>query len=396
MEPPKSLPSETSSADGSIENRSRFVLVDAFRGLAAMWVLLFHVWHNNIEPSLHDALPKIVSALFAHGYLGVLIFFPTSGFVIAHSIFGSRITPQYGGRFIIRRMLRLDPPYWLTVLLTAGLLWGSSHLLHRRGVDVPTGAVVVAHLFYLQDLLQLPRMNPVFWTLCYEVQFYLVFILAMALAQRLDGPSSSTRGGKWHAAVFGALLVLTLLSATEIITVWPGLFLHRWVYFFLGVMAYWAVRGFVRARLFWWLAGFTVVAVLAANPPEGLVEQVAVAGGTSILFCWTGKSGAIYRASLGPVAQYLGRISYSLYLTHTITASRIARALVDHWGGDLSLARSLVALALALFVALVTAQVFYLLIELPSLKLSHRFKRRWSAARCSDNRAFGLDGFVSD
>jgi peptidoglycan/LPS O-acetylase OafA/YrhL len=46
-----------------------------------------------------------------HADVEVDVFFVVSGFVIAHSLFGATITPKYAERFILRRSLRLDPPY---------------------------------------------------------------------------------------------------------------------------------------------------------------------------------------------------------------------------------------------------------------------------------------------
>ena len=43
----------------------------------------------------------------------------------------------------------------------------------------PDARVLAAHLLYLQDILELPQINTVYWTLCMEIQFYLIFCLLM-------------------------------------------------------------------------------------------------------------------------------------------------------------------------------------------------------------------------
>jgi DNA-binding NtrC family response regulator/tetratricopeptide (TPR) repeat protein len=45
--------------------------------------------------------------------------------------------------------------------------------------------VLGAHLLYVQDFLRLPAIQPVYWTLAIEVQFYLVFVLALALMREV-------------------------------------------------------------------------------------------------------------------------------------------------------------------------------------------------------------------
>lgn len=54
--------------------------------------------------------PSWVASVLDHGNLGVAVFFVLSGFVIAHSLHGVRVTPSVVGRLMLRRSLRLDPP----------------------------------------------------------------------------------------------------------------------------------------------------------------------------------------------------------------------------------------------------------------------------------------------
>src|SRR5688500_14125008 len=92
----------------------RFVFIDALRGLACLWVLTHHLFFNEIfgkvlRPAVHNA----VEILAFCGSFGVQIFFVLSGFVIAHSLRDTTLNPRSVGLFILRRQLRLDPPYWV-------------------------------------------------------------------------------------------------------------------------------------------------------------------------------------------------------------------------------------------------------------------------------------------
>src|SRR6266852_4566110 len=69
----------------------RLRLIDAFRAMAALMVFGFH-----ITPTLGGFPAQVLG----HGWLGVQVFFAISGFVIAHSVGLSRITPGYVGNFI--------------------------------------------------------------------------------------------------------------------------------------------------------------------------------------------------------------------------------------------------------------------------------------------------------
>ena len=86
----------------------RFVFVDALRGLAALWVLFFHMFEGPHLSHLEAVLPGLVMRPIHAGYLGVTVFFVLSGFVIAHSVAGQRVDASYAGWFVLRRSVRLD------------------------------------------------------------------------------------------------------------------------------------------------------------------------------------------------------------------------------------------------------------------------------------------------
>jgi len=156
--------------------QERFTLVHALRGLAALWVVFFHVSTAGHISGLRSQLPSWADLFFSAGHLGVAIFFALSGFVITHSVAGASITASYIGRFALRRSIRLDPPYWASILfvVVAGYL---SAQVKGEGFQFPTFPQTLAHLFYLQTLLGFPQINWVYWTLTYEIQFYLVLVL---------------------------------------------------------------------------------------------------------------------------------------------------------------------------------------------------------------------------
>jgi peptidoglycan/LPS O-acetylase OafA/YrhL len=59
------------------------------------------------------------------GHFGVPIFFVLSGFVIALSLDGKPMSLEIIGRFILRRSIRLDLPYWTAIVLLANVFGGS-------------------------------------------------------------------------------------------------------------------------------------------------------------------------------------------------------------------------------------------------------------------------------
>jgi len=66
----------------------RFAFADSLRGIAALWVVLFHLSKGDHIDQLIASLPKFLKPiLFNSGGLGVAIFFVLSGYVMTHTIY---------------------------------------------------------------------------------------------------------------------------------------------------------------------------------------------------------------------------------------------------------------------------------------------------------------------
>jgi peptidoglycan/LPS O-acetylase OafA/YrhL len=113
----------------------------------------------------------------------VQIFFVLSGFVIAYSLRQEKISPRFCLRFFLKRSIRLDPPYWLIVALMLMLNFMGSVIFNKGGEFLATPFQVLMNLLYLPDFPHIPRILPVAWTLCIEIQFYMSFFLLLLVYQ---------------------------------------------------------------------------------------------------------------------------------------------------------------------------------------------------------------------
>jgi peptidoglycan/LPS O-acetylase OafA/YrhL len=100
----------------------RLQSIQALRGLAALSVCLFHFLcaNNNIAP------PHFVHSAAEIGHFGITIFFVISGFVLPLSLFRGGYTLRAFPRFFAKRLIRLEPPYLVTVALATVLAFGSA------------------------------------------------------------------------------------------------------------------------------------------------------------------------------------------------------------------------------------------------------------------------------
>jgi exopolysaccharide production protein ExoZ len=135
---------------------------------------------------------------FDVGRAGVDVFFVISGVIMWHVTAGRSTSP---GEFLLRRLVRVAPPYWiatLTVFVTA-LIWPAFLPEVRPGWDHL--ALSLAFIPHLDPRgLPFPTLPPG-WSLNYEIVFYLIFAAALA------GPAA------WRGRmVVGALTAVTAIG----------------------------------------------------------------------------------------------------------------------------------------------------------------------------------------
>ncbi len=251
----------TPDATNRLAGGVRLRYVDALRGLAATGVMIFHFNGHRICRPLHEQLPNWIPEVFSHGKLGVQVFFVISGFVIAYSLQSIQMNGRLFANFVLRRSVRLDPPYWVAIAAVVATAYLSKEYLGNVDVTLPTAGQIVAHALYIYQLLGYDDIYPVFWTLCHEVQFYLLFALLLGIGQILSRRRNAASGGlaavdrSWVIVLFA---VTGALSGTGRFQA-HGLCLDTWYLFCLGVLSY----GVLGAGLPWqiWL-GYVIVLVL--------------------------------------------------------------------------------------------------------------------------------------
>ena len=144
----------------------RFHELDIMRFLAAMAVLLYH--YTFYAHRLNGTPEFVADKILRYGYLGVDAFFMISGYVVLMS--SMKKTPKY---FFISRVVRLYPAYWVSCLLTFAVLY----LVTIPGLPVVNFKLLAYNLTMLQGYFRKSDLNPVFWTLAYEIGFYFIILL---------------------------------------------------------------------------------------------------------------------------------------------------------------------------------------------------------------------------
>jgi peptidoglycan/LPS O-acetylase OafA/YrhL len=149
--------------------RDRLHEIDLLRISAALAVVLYHYTFSGYAGHLTFVAFAALSTVTRYGYLGVDMFFVISGFVVLLSAWGRR--PH---EFVISRIVRLYPAYWVAVTITAIVA-----ITLSRGLFKVSPVQYLANLTMFNSLPNIANVDVVYWTLWAEIRFYLlVFVLA--------------------------------------------------------------------------------------------------------------------------------------------------------------------------------------------------------------------------
>lgn len=321
----------------------RIETVDALRGLAALAVAWFHF--TNGGSLLPDGWLK---ASGSHGWLGVEVFFVLSGFVLPYSLHQGRyLVRRDAGRFLLKRLIRLEPPYLCAVALVVILAYVSAAMPGYRGAPPDfTATQLLLHLGYANAFFGYPWVIPVLWTLAIEFQFYLIIAVIFPL---IASASSSTR-----FAVFALMCVLGAVIQNE------SLVFRYLPLFVLGMITFTFRTGRMTTAVYVaWLAMAACAAIVVDGHAAAAVGMATALG-----------IGFVNLRRIAPLA-FLGSISYSLYLLHVPIGGRVVN-LGSRFAHD-TMSQVLV-LALAVLASIGAAYAFHRVVERPAQRMAASLK----------------------
>lgn len=225
-----------------VKQTNRYAFADGLRGLAALWVVFYHLFHGDHVTKLCNYIGSFFSALiFEYGNLGVPIFFVLSGFVMSVTTNSKHINATAALKFMQRRFLRLSPPYYFAILISLIVLFAKSHI---DNIDIlPSTFSIFAHLFYMQGFFGFKQINVIYWTLCYEMQFYVVFALIIFLISYW----ASSQKKQLLVIKLSTLIGLLWLAAPESLISHNNfatshlLFINYWYAFCAGALVGWSI-----------------------------------------------------------------------------------------------------------------------------------------------------------
>lgn len=332
--------------------------IDGLRCVAICAVILYHMQGYVVNAIGQPHPGTFLHRLLAQGAFGVPLFFSLSGYIIAVPFLGPKPPPLR--RYFLRRLTRLEPPYFINLLLVFAL---KVALLGIAAVELFPH--LLASLVYLHGAIYGAHslVNGVAWSLEVEWQFYLLAPLLLLLVVRLPA--------RWRALALWIVIAAggVAFALGDRMPHPAGLSVLRYFGFFLGgVWVATCEQRWPRASGTGWHdllgagAGLAVLWVLLDGHRLDALLPALVA-----LFVFAGLRGPLLRRALGwwPV-HCIGAMCYSVYLYHFFVVSLVGRGLraTVGWPGDPDLAMALMAVV-GLPLVLAACALPYLLIERP-------------------------------
>lgn len=338
----------------------RILALDALRGFAA-WVVVLHHFRlaYTPDPPRWFALP-----LFA-GFPSVILFFVLSGYVLGLPIWrGSH--PSYG-KYIIRRFFRIYVPYAVSIAIAVAV---GSRLLFAQLPLSPwfysiwhtsfTPEIVAKQFFTISTNSVI---STAVWSLRYEMEISIIFPLICWLIPRI---------GLWGAPI---VWIITFEAGQLLLRIHGHPYLAEAAHTvqYIAEFAFGALLSWKRDQILSLygrtpLAVKTVLLVLTIVGYYSGLKPIFLPLSACAVIIFAQHS-CIRRLLQQPFAEYLGRISYSLYLVHgTVLFSTLIMLY-----GRLPFTAVFVIYIVLSFTA---AHLFCVLIEEPSLRLGKRLTQQ--------------------
>ena len=349
---------EASSGDGAMADSSRpdyVASLDGLRGIAALMVAYGHAGYFGWVPLVRGAAT-----------IGVLLFFFLSGFLMGHHYLPDSLTGlpgkralRYWAAFLLRRFLRVYPPYLFAPVFGYLLLMPQLPPAFQATGD-GQGVSIIREL---AKLAALKGDLGIYWTIKVEIFFYLLypFVISVCLLFR-----------NTTAALF---LVFAALTFFKIPVPLPG----QWAGFTSVFVAGAFTAVLTKEKRVWLEDRLTHPNALAAGSllvlalVVGLTSQSNPTQQSIWKFQWLfallffvmfvsliGSNGGIRRTLSSRPSLALGRVSYSLYLVHIIAYQFVVKYIPAEFRG----------MPIAVVVLFVLTSICYLLAEKPFLRLS--------------------------
>jgi peptidoglycan/LPS O-acetylase OafA/YrhL len=302
-----------SGPNATVQNQ--FGLINLLKAGAAQLIVLHHLaFYGPMADAARPLMPPIIDWLDQYGRIAVQAFLVISGFLVAKSLAPAGL-PGIGNPLatIWRRYIKLAPPFIVAMFLAIGAsALARTWMVHDSISAPPNMSQLAAHVLLLHSVLGYESLSAGAWYVAIDFQLYALMTCLLWVGGRIAG----NRPMPWLMPLLvtlGVSISLLYFNRDAEFDVWAPYFFGSYG---LGILAWWASdprRPFVAT--FSILLMMVVPAVLALELDFRI--RIAVASVVACFLCLYGRTRLSTYASSGwSLINYLGKISYSIFLVH--------------------------------------------------------------------------------
>ena len=328
---------------------ARLPLIDALKALASQLVLLHHFSaYGPLSQAFEGFAPQLQAWLYDYGRIAVQVFLVVAGFLAARSLApGARPVAFNPLQVIAKRYLRLAPPFAAALLLAVACSALARHWLDDDAIPAsPTLLQFLAHSFLVQGILEFDALSAGVWYVTIDFQLFVLFALVLWSGRKFGSARLNL------APFLVALLALASLLYFNRLASWDDWGIYFFGSYALGAVSYWVSDRCRPAFLLGVLWAFGIFA-LALDFRLRIAVALTVALGLGA----SRRLGLFHRWPDFRLMEYLGRISFSVFLVH-FPIYLLMNAFYERFGYD-SQTLALVAIVAAWSCSIFAGQIFH-------------------------------------
>ncbi len=330
------------------KSKNHLISIDVLRGLAALAVMLYHFSGGFLSSN------NWLTVANQYGYLGVDAFYVISGLVIPLSFSVKNYQVVQFWSFFKKRFVRIEPAYWASIVLIIFKETTSSLVQDYRYFKMPnyTFEGIGGHFLHINDFFDLPWLQAVYWTLAIDWQFFIFVGLVFFWFNRPE----------WWARY---PLYVVLIGSRW----WFEVSEKEWLFYHVllfapGVVLFHFQKKYISR---WECYGILLAVFYGILLKMGWSHLIATVLSVAVIEIFTGQWRVL--TWLTEKLAALGKISYSVYLTHIFSGWWVTSVLMNVAKTE---GAKTISVGIGIVVSIYFAQIFYNAVEKPTQDWARR------------------------
>lgn len=291
----------------------RLAFIDALKAIASQLIVLHHLaFYGPMSEAARDAAPGLFEWLAQDARIAVQIFLVIGGFLAAKALAPAGVLIHADPLALLKkRYIKLIIPFLAAMLISILFAAVSRQLMVDEAIPGrPTLGQFLAHAMLLHGVLGVDSLSAGAWYIAIDFQLFTLLLGVLWLA-RLSATQIAERATQIVGTMLVAVLGLASLFYFNRDAGWDNWALYFFGAYTLGALTYWLTEREANPGWLLLIAGVVVAALFV-----DFRSRILVALLTALALGISRRGGFMGSHPKGALLAWLGKISYSVFLTH--------------------------------------------------------------------------------